>query len=105
MQLYEWIGKQIAFYRQEKKLSQTALAQFTDLSRGSIANIEKGRQQAPLHVLFNIAKVLGITPNRIIPIHNEHIAKDTNELIEEIGKMNNLTDTNREKLSEFFKNL
>lgn len=105
-QLYKWIGKQIASFRQEKKLSQTDLAKLTDLSRGSIANIEKGRQQTPLHVLWNISEKLELTIDQLLPIQNEHISeKSTNELIQEVDKMEGLKKTDKEILSEFLKNL
>jgi transcriptional regulator with XRE-family HTH domain len=41
-------------------MSQSRLARKSDLSRGSIANIEMGRQQVPLHTLARIAAALEI---------------------------------------------
>lgn len=101
-QLYKWIGKRIASFREEKKLSQTDLAQLTDLSRGSIANIEKGRQQTPLHVLWDIAKNLNISINRIIPIHNEHIPESTDKLPNDVEQLKEFDEEHKKILNQFF---
>ncbi|MCB9352507.1 MAG: helix-turn-helix transcriptional regulator [Lewinellaceae bacterium] len=102
--LYKWIGKQIAKYRKEKKLSQTDLAELLQLSRGSIANIERGRQQAPLHVIWTIAEQLDVTGDKLLPIDNEHLTKDTSELITQVHQMDNLTEENKKLLSKFLEN-
>lgn len=102
--LYNWIGKKIAAQRQEKNLSQAELAELVTLSRGSIANIEKGRQQAPLHVLWEIAENLNISIEKIIPIKNEHIDKNS-EFLDEIDQMDNLDKDDKQKLTRLIKNL
>ena len=56
--LYEIIGKNLRERRNQLKLTQTELAVKTGLSRGSIANIEVGRQAVTLHTLQLILEAL-----------------------------------------------
>ena len=59
------------------KISQEELAEKTGLSRAAIANIERGRQQILIHVLFNIAKALNVTPDKLLPTSNSPLANST----------------------------
>ena len=79
------------------------MANLTELSRGSIANIEKGRQQPPLHVLWNIAANLGVSLDTILPIHNEHITLDQSEIIEQFDQNKDLNANEVDLLSQFIK--
>ncbi|MFI3300414.1 MAG: helix-turn-helix transcriptional regulator [Candidatus Gastranaerophilales bacterium] len=54
------LGKNIAKYRQAKKLSQEALAEIVDLSREYITRIENGQKNISLKKLFCIADALEI---------------------------------------------
>src|SRR3984957_10827360 len=67
--LYRELGRKVrqARERQGQKLSQEALAQRLGISRASIVNIEAGRQHAPLHLLWQIAEVLGTDLALLIP--------------------------------------
>lgn len=42
-----------------------------NISRTSVVNIEAGRQHAPLHLLWQIAEILGIDVLMLIPNQNE----------------------------------
>jgi transcriptional regulator with XRE-family HTH domain len=53
--------------RTKAKLSQAELARRVKMSRGSIANIESGRQHPPLETLWVIAGALGLEPRQLIP--------------------------------------
>lgn len=48
-------------------MTQEALAAKTRLTRTSIINIEKGRQQVLLHTLVDIASALRVSPVELIP--------------------------------------
>src|ERR1700751_1886364 len=74
--LYRELGRKIrqARERQSQKLSQGALAQRLGLSRASVVNIEAGRQRAPLHLLWQIAELLGIDLTQLIPRSEELLA-------------------------------
>lgn len=55
----ERIGKRIAELRNEKDLSQAALAELSGVGQGHIARIEKGRYSVGIDVLAKIAGALG----------------------------------------------
>jgi transcriptional regulator with XRE-family HTH domain len=53
--------------RQGAKLTQEALAKRLGLSRTSVTNIERGTQHIPIHVLFDLARALGVGPAELLP--------------------------------------
>lgn len=55
----ERIGKRIAEIRKSKGLSQTKLAELTDIAPGNIARIEIGRYSTGIDLLSKIADALG----------------------------------------------
>ena len=65
--LYNQIGKNIRSTREKLKIKQTEFAKILEISRASIVNIEKARQHPPLHLLFDIARVLKVTTTDLIP--------------------------------------
>jgi transcriptional regulator with XRE-family HTH domain len=74
--LYRELGRKIRQARERfgEKLSQEALAQRLGLSRASMVNIEAGRQRAPLHLLWQIAELLGTDLTMLIPSREEMLA-------------------------------
>lgn len=67
-ELYGRLGRNIRDARlRTGELSQEKLAKRLELSRASIVNIEAGRQHAPLHLLWQIAEVLGTDLALLIP--------------------------------------
>jgi DNA-binding XRE family transcriptional regulator len=64
---YVAVGRNIADLRRRQKLTQDALAQEVSLTRTSIVNIEKGKQQLLLHTLVQIAHALKAEPAELIP--------------------------------------
>lgn len=75
-QLYEAIGERIANARGAQGMSQAKLALAVGVTRASIVNIERGRQRAPLHVLWQIAAALKVEMVSLIPIERELAARD-----------------------------
>ncbi|MFN7995306.1 MAG: helix-turn-helix domain-containing protein [Bryobacteraceae bacterium] len=71
--LYREIGRKIrdARERTTPKISQDKLAKRLGMSRASIVNIEAGRQHPPLHLLWQIAEILGTDAVLLIPRRNE----------------------------------
>ncbi len=63
---YAAIGRRIADIR-KNKMTQETLAAELKLTRTSVINIEKGRQQILLHTLIDIARALQISPTDLIP--------------------------------------
>lgn len=72
-ELYLEVGRRVrqARERQGQKLSQEKLAKRLGISRASIVNIEAGRQHAPLHMLWQIAEILGTDVTLLIPRREE----------------------------------
>lgn len=64
---YAILGSRIREARTQAKLKQETFATFLNLSRASIVNIEKGRQHPPIHLLWDIAKVLNIQVSELFP--------------------------------------
>lgn len=65
---YVALGRQIAQVRQNRaKMTQEDLARKVSLTRTSIINIEKGRQQVLVHTLVDIAATLGVPVVELIP--------------------------------------
>ena len=64
--LYKQVGSLIASSRRGK-YTQTTLAQRLNLSRSSVANIERGEQTIQLHTLFKIARLLQVSPDDLLP--------------------------------------
>ena len=106
--LYGVIGDRIREARERKRMSQTALAEKLGLSRVSIVNIEKGRQRAPVHVLWQLAELLDTEMTKFIPRRTEfvhgadgiHLDSDTVAQIEAAAKGDPAT---HRRLTEFIK--
>jgi len=56
--LYREFGRRIAVRRSEMKLTQAVLGGRVGLSRASIANIERGMQNLPLHQVYRLTEAL-----------------------------------------------
>ncbi|MBX3151506.1 helix-turn-helix transcriptional regulator [Candidatus Obscuribacterales bacterium] len=69
--LYKFIGKRLQKKRASLGMTQSELAVKVDLSRTSIANIEAGNQNAPLHVIYEIGLTLGLKPSELFPSFEE----------------------------------
>ena len=65
-EFYAVVGKRIAKAR-SGRLTQEALAKKASLTRTSIINIEKGRQQILLHTLVDIARALQVSLTDLVP--------------------------------------
>ncbi len=66
--IYKRIGSIIRDRRKILKLTQDALSERLEISRASLANIETGRQNFPVHQLYNIARELELTPTDLLPV-------------------------------------
>ncbi|HVN75227.1 MAG TPA: helix-turn-helix transcriptional regulator [Thermoanaerobaculaceae bacterium] len=64
---YVELGKRIKHVRQQKGLTQQALADAIMLTRTSITNIECGRQPVMTHHLVRIANTLGVEVHTLLP--------------------------------------
>lgn len=64
---YQQVGERITIARKEAGMKQDALASFLDLSRVSVVNIEKGRQHPSLYQIKEIARILNVSVESLIP--------------------------------------
>jgi transcriptional regulator with XRE-family HTH domain len=83
--LYKQVGLLIASCRRGK-YTQTTLAQRLNLSRSSVANIERGEQTIQLHTLFKIARLLQVPPDDLLP--------DSPSVIETRGSLRDIRTIN-----------
>jgi transcriptional regulator with XRE-family HTH domain len=79
--IYKHIGAVIKARRKTLGLKQETLAGKLGISRGSLANIETGRQNVLVHQLFKIAAALELTPTDLLPPPStEHVRAGHSEL-------------------------
>jgi transcriptional regulator with XRE-family HTH domain len=64
---YAEFGRRLREARDEAGLSQRELAERLGLTRGSVANVEAGRQGLALHVFNRACEVLTVSPERLLP--------------------------------------
>jgi transcriptional regulator with XRE-family HTH domain len=65
--IYKHIGLLIKARRKTLSLKQENLASMLGISRGSLANIETGRQNILVHQLYKFAVALQLTPFDLLP--------------------------------------
>jgi transcriptional regulator with XRE-family HTH domain len=83
---YAAAGKKIRDARRQQRLTQDVLAARVSLTRTSIINIEKGKQQLLVHTLVQLAKELGVQPAELLPEIISTNAPDLNELLRDQSK-------------------
>jgi transcriptional regulator with XRE-family HTH domain len=69
--IYEAFGAQVRERRTAMRQTQLELATRIKLTRGSVANIEAGRQSVLLHQFLDIAAALGVKPAQLLPSQQE----------------------------------
>lgn len=90
--IYGALGKKIEAERKRQGIPQEALAAALapPLTRAAISNIERAKQRVPIHVLAEIARVLGTSPSGLLAASsaekNESLKPDyvQNELSKEL---------------------
>jgi transcriptional regulator with XRE-family HTH domain len=70
-QVYKAFGAQVRKRREVLGLTQLQLSTHIGLTRGSVANIEAGRQSVLLHQFLAIAAALQQTPEQLLPTQTE----------------------------------
>ncbi len=105
--LYKILGDRIRKRRTSLGLNQEDLAEAIGLNRTSISNIEVGRHQVPLTVLYKIAEILKIDVHLMLPTFNEviqHAEKQASEY-DIIIKNKQFTDKTITDINNIVKNL
>jgi len=104
--LYKIIGLRIKEARQRLNYSQEDLAKKTSISRASISNIELGRHQPPLHVLYDIASKLNFDLQLLLPTHSEVLKQiDTNKYSDILKNIDYLDEDSKKSIEEIIENL
>lgn len=105
--LYSLIGERIKELRTHSKLSQEELASKTGISRTSIANIEAGRHQAPLHLLYSVFDALNSDLYTNLPSQSELESRLNSEDIEFMTIIDNaeLDEASKDGVMNFIHNL
>jgi transcriptional regulator with XRE-family HTH domain len=103
--LYEIIGYRISELRKLKGDSQQQLSDKINLGRSSIANIEAGRQQVSLHLLYRISQVYETEIYSLLPSVNTVASKVSLEItnVNEIIKKENLGSLTKKHILELMK--
>ena len=102
-QFYLEVGKSIRTARMRSNYSQLDLAKKLNMSRVSVVNIEKGRQSAPLYLIWVIASVLDTSINELIPDTNFEFNQLNifEQIISSSTKERNFGDDASQKLNSF----
>lgn len=108
--LYSILGERIRKRREEKEISQIDLSNKISLGRTSISNIEKGRQQPPLHVIYSICDAIDIDVQSLLPTSSEvkdryeKSVSNTNEIVKHLEKYD-VSDITIKQIEEYIKKL
>lgn len=65
-QIKKEFGERLRFIRQQKSLSQEALALVCELDRTYIGGVERGERNISLINIYKIARALGISPKELM---------------------------------------
>ena len=65
--LYRELGRRLRAARRDAELTQAVLAERVGVSRTSITNVEQGNQHVPIHVLYELARAVGVSPASLLP--------------------------------------
>ena len=79
--IYKDIGAVIKSRRKTLDMKQETLAGLLGISRGSLANVETGRQSVLVHQLYKFAAALQLTPFDLLPRPSiDHLRTEPTEL-------------------------
>lgn len=84
--LYEIIGEKLRQRRHDVGWSQAQVAKHLGVQRASVANFESGRQRFPLHLVYQYAEIIGISPLLVFPKPEELVAVPTVEITLKEGR-------------------
>ena len=64
---YRMLGEEISRLRSSRNINQEQLAEFLNISRPSVGNIENGRQKPSVYLLQLLASYFGIDVSDLLP--------------------------------------
>ena len=77
--LYAKIGEKLVALRKADKLTQEKLSEKVGVKRATISNIEAGRQQITVHLLYKFAQALHTEVAAFLPSNEELSLKDPDD--------------------------
>lgn len=80
-ELYAKVGARVRAARESARLTQEELGQRIGLTRASVTNIEKARQNVQLHTLYSIARELGVPVTALLPSVEESASSGVEEVL------------------------
>jgi transcriptional regulator with XRE-family HTH domain len=99
--IYRDFGRRLRKARAKATLTQEGLAQRVGLTRTSITNIEQGNQHVGLHLLYQLAKAVGVPPVDLLP--DESATTDDGDLAALLAP--GLRPAERARIEQEFKQL
>jgi transcriptional regulator with XRE-family HTH domain len=69
--LYHGIGERLKQRRLELQMTQAQVAEAAGVLRTTVANLETGRQRAPLIVLYQLCSALGLETTAVLPRNSD----------------------------------
>ena len=91
LRLYKQLGETIRARREKAGMTQEGLAKAVRLSRTSVTNIERGRQQLLVHQLLDFATALRAKPHELLdeitPANDVDIEAAIEEVPPEVQKL------------------
>lgn len=104
MEYLEHFAKNLKYYRQEKKLTQSQLAELLNVHVSTIARIETAEHQASYKNIDKIVKILNVSYEQFFNYYEPDELNDTKkELIEKINFLTKKKDS--EDLQHFWVNM
>lgn len=71
------VGKVIAYFRQQKGMSQEVLSGFADIGRSHLSAIERGERKPTLETFYRICTALEVKMSTVIKKLEEEIEQKT----------------------------
>lgn len=68
---FKSLGLNIAYYRKDRSLSQSHLAEYINISRTHMSRIETADCAVSLDVVFEICDVLKVRPSQLFDFRND----------------------------------
>ena len=96
------MGRKVANQRRKLGFSQTQLAHRCSFARGSIANIESGRQRPTLHTLWAIASELSVDMRSLLPSPEEYqMSEAVSENTQITGRLKKAAGESQDQVAAF----
>ncbi|GAB3832936.1 helix-turn-helix transcriptional regulator [Pontibacter rugosus] len=101
--LYISLGKRIREERERAKFKQTNFAELLSISRASLVNIEQGKQRPPLHIIYEIAKLLKVSITDLLPDLDALDKEIDSNIKKQIEEKSGGSEDRQNKLLDFVK--